>query len=104
MPGMRAVGLWRRWMRRTSQVAVLMWHYVSFTSSGLTIFTLGPNFCNTIGLDPARKSALSVERFAKTQCRRGYWAFEHSGLNFDQRLGFCLRSQHRASVFLSHTR
>ena len=34
-----------------------------------------------------------------------YWAFEHSGLNFDQRgLGFCLRSQHRASVFLSHTR
>ena len=45
MPGMRAVGLWRRWMRRTSQVAVLMWHYVSFTSSGLTIFTLGPNQC-----------------------------------------------------------
>ena len=33
-----------------------------------------------------------------------YWAFEHSGLNFDQRLGFCLRSQRRASVFLSHTR
>ena len=24
---------------------------------------------------------------------RSYWAFEHSGLNFDQRLGFCLRSQ-----------
>ena len=33
-----------------------------------------------------------------------YWAFEHSGLNLDQRLGFCLRSQRRASVFLSHTR
>ena len=28
-----------------------------------------------------------------------YWAFEHSGLNFDQRLGFCLRSQHS---LLSH--
>ena len=37
-----------------------------------------------------------------TVCR-SYWAFEHSGLNFEQRMGFCLRSQHRASVFLSHT-
>ena len=25
---------------------------------------------------------------------RSDWAFEHSGLNFDQRLGFCLRSLH----------
>ena len=38
-----------------------------------------------------------------TVCRSD-WAFEHPGLNFDQRLGFCLRSQRRASVFSSHTR
>ena len=31
---------------------------------------------------------------------RSYWAFEHSGLIFDQRLGFGLRSQLRASVFI----
>ena len=28
-----------------------------------------------------------------TRHYRSSWAFEHSGLNFDQRLGFCLRSQ-----------
>ena len=35
-----------------------------------------------------------------------YWAFEHSGLNFDQRSGFCLRlrSHARAAIFLSQTR
>ena len=34
---------------------------------------------------------------------RSYWAFEHSGLNFDQRLGFCLRSQpERPRIFIAH--
>ena len=45
-----------------------------------------------------------ISRHSHSSLCRSYWAFEHSGLNFDQRLGFCLRSQRRASVFLSHTR
>ena len=37
--------------------------------------------------------------FPKTKrtLHRSDWAFEHSGLNFDQRLGFCLRSQRSAT-------
>ena len=34
----------------------------------------------------------AAKGYVSNLCRSD-WAFEHSGLNFDQRLGFCLRSQ-----------
>ena len=33
---------------------------------------------------------------------RSNWAFEHSGLNFDQRLGFYLRCQVKSSLYINN--
>ena len=66
----------------------------------MVVFSCGLKLVIDYVVDKCNLQRAHPFRFPPQTCRGSDWAFEHSGLSFDQRLGFCLRSQHGASVFV----